>query len=455
MLPLGRSRLTFQLIHTKHTPRLVGPEWAIGSAPAQSRPTCESNWSFKEARDFARSLKLKSEIEWRAYRKSGKMPNDIPTNPNKVYAEFGWAGMGDWLGTGAIASHLREFRSFEEARDFARSLKLKSGTEWRHYTKSGRKPTDIPTNPNETYAEVGWAGMGDWLGTGTIAHGLREFRSFEEARDFARSLKLKSGTEWRHYTKSGRKPTDIPVDPKQTYAEVGWAGMGDWLGTGAIASFLRKYRSFKEARDFARSLKLKSVAEWLQYCKSGNKPADIPDQPRPKYSGAGWAGMGDWLGTDTIAPHLREYRSFEKGRDFARSLKLKSGIEWLQYCRSGKKPADIPSAPAHVYAHNGWVGMGDWLGTGNVAVFLREYRSFEVARDFARKLGLKSGAEWKRYCKSGKRHVEIPSNPWRSYADAGWAGMDDWLGYVRLGRRSEARSMKGTGEAPAPADASP
>jgi formylglycine-generating enzyme required for sulfatase activity len=178
-----------------------------------------------------------------------------------------------------------------------------------------------------------------------------------------------------------------------------------------------------------RKLGLKSQAEWREYNKSGKKPADIPSHGGHVYLDEGWAGMGDWLGNGKVVPG--QHRPFKDARAFARKLGLKSSTEWLDYCKSGKKPGDIPSNPNKAYADAGWAGMGDWLGTGTVAVFLREYRSFEDARAFVRKLGLKSGSEWKRYCKSGKRHVEIPSNPWRSYADAGWSGMADWLGYVR------------------------
>jgi hypothetical protein len=49
---------------------------------------------------------------------------------------------------------------------------------------------------------------------------------------------LKSGAEWYSYSKSGQKPDDIPAHPRKTYADVGWAGMGDWLGTGTTALFL-------------------------------------------------------------------------------------------------------------------------------------------------------------------------------------------------------------------------
>ena len=46
---------------------------------------------------------------------------------------------------------------------------MKSQAEWLNYTKSGKKPDDVPASPVDTYVDDGWAGMGDWLGTGTIA----------------------------------------------------------------------------------------------------------------------------------------------------------------------------------------------------------------------------------------------------------------------------------------------
>ncbi len=79
--------------------------------------------------------------------------------------------MGDWLGTGSIATTKRKFRSFEAARVYVRQLGLNSWTEWDQFRKGslpekGLLPVDIPTNPNRTYANKGWSGMGDWLGTG-------------------------------------------------------------------------------------------------------------------------------------------------------------------------------------------------------------------------------------------------------------------------------------------------
>ena len=251
------------------------------------------------------------------------------------------------------------WRPFEEAREFARSLKLKNNMAWRAFCKSGKLPADIPATPNRTYKDKGWIGMGDWLGNGR----LRQYRSFNAARKLVRALNLKNNEEWRAFCKLGKLPADIPLAPEQKYKDKGWTGMGDWLGTGTIAARLRQYRNFKAAREFARSLNLKSRSEWSVFCKSGKLPADIPASPNRTYKDKGWTGMGDWLGTGTIAARLRQYRTFNSARKFVRALNLKNNEEWRAFCKSGKLPADIPLAPDQKYKDKGWKGIPDWLGT--------------------------------------------------------------------------------------------
>jgi len=71
--------------------------------------------SFTKARTFVRRLKLKSNQEWRKYRKGelpGKkpMPLYIPSNPDYFYKNKGWVSWGDWLGTGSTSTQLRKGR---------------------------------------------------------------------------------------------------------------------------------------------------------------------------------------------------------------------------------------------------------------------------------------------------------------------------------------------------------
>ena len=111
----------------------------------------------------------------------------------------------------------KKYRSFEEAREFAKNLKLNSHKEWFDYSKSGKKPDDIPTDVARVYKDKGWKGTGDFLGTGTIATQQLIYRSFTDARKYARSLGLKYRKDWSELAKSGKLPKDIPAAPWRTY----------------------------------------------------------------------------------------------------------------------------------------------------------------------------------------------------------------------------------------------
>lgn len=181
--------------------------------------------SFEDARAFARKLNLDSAKKWHEWTRTNCIPSNIPINPSVSYAEE-WKGWGDWLGTGRIAAMHIEFLPFHEARDFVRSLKIKTQNEWKEWYKKN-KPKKIPSNPNATYSND-WVSFGDWLGTGKIGNKNREYRSFEDARKFVRSLKLQNYEEWNQWSKYSRS-LDIPSHPSSIYKEE-WVSFGDWIG---------------------------------------------------------------------------------------------------------------------------------------------------------------------------------------------------------------------------------
>ena len=376
--------------------------------------------SFEDARKFVHGLKLKSRAGWREYVKSGRCPRDIPTAPDATYADRGWSGWADWL---SIASGRRGWRPFMKARTYARSLGLKSQAEWNAFCRSGNLAEDVPRKPWRVYAELGWRGLSDWLGVPYRRPPDGKWRSFDEARAFARHLGLRSRSAWHEYCRSGRRPPDIPTNPNSVYAGRGWSTWFDWLGAGRHRS--RDWLPFENARTFVHGLRLKSHADWIKYCSSGKKPHDIPSAPITVYAKSGWISWGDWLGTGVVAPSSRQYRSFEEARSIARSFGSKSRAEWEVFCKSGKKPADIPAKPERVYAKKGWGGMGDWLGTGRRRG--QGWRNFKDARAYVRGLELKSVGRWNEYCKSGGKPADIPSGPAQVYAGEGWTGYGDWL----------------------------
>jgi len=245
--------------------------------------------SFEDARKFVHQLGLKNEKEWRIYLKSGNKPDDIASHPARVYKNKGWISLGDWFGTGRIAERYKKFKSFEDAQKFVRALGLQGDADWRKYCRSGNKLDDIPSAPWDNYKNKGWISLGDFLGTGRIADQKKIFRDFKQARKFVHSLKLKNQKEWQKFTISGNKPNDIPSAPKENYKEE-WAGFGDWLGTGAIATItIRKnYLPFQDARNEARKLakkyNIKTSDDWNKAVKEGKIPKNIPMKPSRVYS---------------------------------------------------------------------------------------------------------------------------------------------------------------------------
>jgi hypothetical protein len=204
----------------------------------------------------------------------------------------------------------RQWRPFTKARAYVRKLGLANNQEWRAYVRGeykhlGKKPDDVPSNPNFVYAESGWAGYGDWLGNGNVSTRKRQYRPFNKARGFVRRLGLNSESDWRRYVKGEikglpKKPEDIPASPHMSYRNRGWKNYGDWLGTGNISYHHADWRSFNKARAYVRKLGLKNSAEWRKFCRGdlrkASKPADIPATPYKVYEGNGWRGMEDWLG---------------------------------------------------------------------------------------------------------------------------------------------------------------
>jgi len=43
-------------------------------------------------------------------------------------------------------------------------LNLKNQKEWKEFSLSGKRPDNIPSNPNRAYKSKGWIGLADFLG---------------------------------------------------------------------------------------------------------------------------------------------------------------------------------------------------------------------------------------------------------------------------------------------------
>ena len=249
---------------------------------------------YEESKKFVQSLFINSQILWNKFSSSQKRPKDIPTNP-QVFYKKDWISWGEFLGNNRVAHKFKKFKSYKSAKLYAQSLKLKNTQEWRKHTKSKNFPTDIPKAVEYVYKK-NWEGMGIFLGTGFINSQKRKFKTFIQVKKYARLNNIKSLNEWRNHAKFKNLPNDIPTNPWLSYKKE-WKGIGDFLGTGVIATRLRKFRSFKAARNYAKSLKIKTVKHWYIFSKLKKYPKDLPKDPYDVYKNKGWKGWPDFLGT--------------------------------------------------------------------------------------------------------------------------------------------------------------
>lgn len=378
--------------------------------------------TYEDARSIVRQLGLKNRDEYSKWTKSCNRPLDIPTAPSRTYKES-WTNWGDWLGTFKVANQHKNYRPFNEARSYVHTLGFKNRAEWLSFTKSENFPADIPATPNTVYKED-WQGVGDWIGSFTVAAKNRSFRPFEEAKSYIQSLGFKSKNQFSIWAKSSDRPVDIPASPPTKY-KAEWVSWEEWLGYKNAWYRGKTYRSFTEAREFVRSLKLKSGAEWSEWSKSPNKPDDIPASPIKVYRKY-WKGTGDWLGTFVVANKDKTYKSFNDARELVRSRTFKFGSDYDRWANSDEFPDDLPRKPDRLYKDE-WKGWGDFIGTFNVANQNRTFRSFEDARKYVRSLSFKGKDDYLDWAKTDARPADIPTQPIRQYSDE-WISWGDWLG---------------------------
>jgi hypothetical protein len=185
---------------------------------------------------------------------------------------------------------------------------------------------------------------------------------------------------------------------------------------GVETEMRKQYRDFKSAREFVMKLKLKDVTEWKDYCKSGDKPDDIPSDPEMAYKDGGWKTMKNWLNIKIRAKSLPPFEdAVVEARRLAKIHNITGIVSWRLACEDAKI-VTLTSFPYNTYRKE-WKGIGYWLGNGKEKMNppIQSHRSFKEAREFVRSLGLKNIQEWKDYCNSGNKPDDIPFTPWGVY----------------------------------------
>lgn len=407
-----------------------GKDWGYVILPIIYDDTTQEidNDNFQEILSIVRGLASNDERIVEFFKDKEQTNNKRESKDGQFHLEV----FSDYMDASELASQLQiklweklsrfSWMPFEEARDCVLMNRIKSTADFRLFINSTNRPSNFTTIPNIVYKDNGWISWGHFFSTDRVANQFKIFLSYEEARKVLKSFKIDNHKKLRHFLKSDLRPNNFPGNPKHTYLNNGWVSWEDFFDIEKI-SFL----DFIQAKKFAKALNFNNQQDWREYCKSGLKPSNIPSNPMNVYKNQGWLSMGDWLGTNNKRNSDKSYRDFFEAREFVRSLKFKNIEQWTDYCKSGKKPIDIPSYPDKPYKNKGWINWADWMGKDSFQGNSQKLTYLE-AQKIVLQFNLKSTKEWTIFCQSEKKPNNIPNRPSSVYKNKGWTGWGDWLG---------------------------
>jgi len=384
----------------------------------------------------------------------------LPPEPAQYYGEE-FPGWHKFLREATVErTRERAFLPYQRAKAVVRKAGIGSRTQYEQARREGRLPRSLPALPSAYYEE--WQGWPEFLGK-ERRQGLKpgEAMPFEQARELARAQRLRSQVDFQRWALSDSFPPDMPRSPYVVYRDRGWNGWPDFLGNDNVqgrrrlieegrgangSTHLPDTASFSAARRFVRELNLNSIFDYRRWANSGMRPENIPESPEVVYQNSGWKGWPNFLGVKDAKDHARSrtgrkrdrtflspYLPFHLALDSARSMDLKSAKDYIERLVNGELGTRLPPRPDLVYEGHGWESWSHYLGKSRVAapdleLVQDEYLPFELARRYARGLGLNSTIRWVAWASTAERPPYIPAEPWKVYLNHGYVSLPDFLG---------------------------
>ena len=256
------------------------------------------------------------------------------------------------------------YRSYEEAKIYASSLKLNYSKDWFKIRKKKLLPRDIPGKPERIYSSSGWEGWGKFLGTGRIAFQNKKMMSLGQAKMYVKKFKFKNAKQFFKFTKSAKKDPFLPSSPGHYYAkEKQWKGINDFLGLGVTGLKYSNYFSYNEAKKYIKKFKISTIPEFIKLRNASKFSNRIPNSPSFTYKKE-WDGWGEFLGNNKIAFHLIKWKSLKQLKSFAKKNKITSGYKWRKYYEDNnlEPESGIPkSLDSHLINKKMWKGWKDFF----------------------------------------------------------------------------------------------
>ena len=384
----------------------------------------KTNWMpFEEARAFVQKAGIKTVAEFRKWIESGNKPPNFPSSPYSYYRRY-WVSWYHFFGIERKSRSRTDWMEFEEARAFIQKKGIKKYREFYEWIKSEDRNPNVPSNPRVVYKKD-WVSWRHFFGTEGKERHLKDWMSYEEARAFVQKAGIKTYTEFREWNKAGKRPSNFPANPHIIYAE-DWKGWPHFFGTEGRKR--RNWMSFEEAQALMQKEGIKTYTEFKEWKRAGKRPANFPGNPDIKYKKE-WVSWPHFFGTEGMKISRKNWMSFAEAQALMQKEGIKTYTEFKEWKKAGKRPSNFPSNPAIKYKKD-WKGWPHFLGReargGKKKVSYKQWMSYEEARAFMQKEGIKTLAEFKEWSKT-KRPPNFPSNPNATY-EREWVSWSHFLG---------------------------
>ncbi|MDD2127267.1 VPA1269 family protein [Pseudomonas monteilii] len=344
--------------------------------------------SFANAQHSVRELGITSCKEYQSKR---HLDAKLPSRPERAYASTGWIDWYDFLGI--VKSTY--YATYNEAQLAALRLGVTSQADYKLQCITDER---LPSKPQRIYLGKGWVSWGQYLGTSKKA---RFYALYSKAEAAAQAL---GAGNRKDYHRLYRTDSNLPANPHIYYKGKGWTDWESFLGTSSSY-----YRSYEEAVDAVRMLKITSVP---QYKSRRHEDPRLPPHPEILYAGA-WEDFYIFFGKSKRASF---YPTYLEAQAAAQSLKVRNRESYYsEYWRD----RHLPGNPDKVYKICGWKGWKSFLGIDN-------FYSYEDAKKAVKRMGIRTVDE---YRDRRKEDVRLYSNPHTMYAD--WRGWHDFLGTTK------------------------
>jgi len=369
--------------------------------------------SYKEAKKYAQSLKLKKIKEWNNHTKSRNFPKDIPSNPYGTYKDD-WKSWAEFLDAPKYRGFI--YPEFNILKEFIRKKKIKSAKHYSKLWREGKLKTGfyISAKPDVAYQKKGWTSWQEFLGNKNRIYKESDAYSFDEFKKICKKYNIKNSRLFRHSKKRKNDPK-MPSSPDVFYKQ--WTSWPEVFGNnkGSRKNFL----SYKKARIFARSLGFVNRKQWTSFVKTKDKPLYIPAQPQSIYKNE-FKGFRDFLGYKRS--FRKSYLSFNETKKIVQKLNFLSVSDYSKKFSENKEFRKIHNIrPQNVYKKE-WKGWEDYLGNKNIKYTLmkKEYLNFNQIKKFAKKKKIKTKEEWYETKMPNKipRSVDkVFKKQWKSWPD--------------------------------------